>query len=297
MSTDAEFYIAWDGKRYQGGPPSDWYLAADNRWWPPQQAIETDSEDGRSAAHQSPPPSPSAVPADGSPPPPLGRDQRQQPTVGSNPDWAPRTGEFDPGPSEPPSPSEAPATPTQHGAPPPYRTSSRTTGAGQSPRRPRKRGFRPGFLIPVAIFVFFRFGVAAFDSGPVEPDNPLTTVDFGQEGLPSPTTPVPTIAPTAPGSEDLLSVDTEHLEITTLSCGLSEVTIEVRNRGTEPARFLVDLVLEPTGSGAPGPPVELSDIEIEELQPGQSAALCFDRPSELDPFAPCAVVSASSSRP
>lgn len=27
-------YTAWNGETYDGEPPSDWYLASDNRWWP-----------------------------------------------------------------------------------------------------------------------------------------------------------------------------------------------------------------------------------------------------------------------
>lgn len=33
-------YIAWDGARYPGSPPAGWYLAVDNRWWPPQEVID-----------------------------------------------------------------------------------------------------------------------------------------------------------------------------------------------------------------------------------------------------------------
>lgn len=37
-------YEAWDGKRYKWPPPSGWYLASDNRWWPENYGPKNDQQ-------------------------------------------------------------------------------------------------------------------------------------------------------------------------------------------------------------------------------------------------------------
>ena len=126
MALEDDFYIAWDGREYAGIPPEGWFLAADNRWWPPRELIDGDDAVGQSPEDPLPDPSTStSLPSAG--PPVTGPPAGAPPT-----DWAPTTG----------SPAEEPQPPTQWGP----------AGSGQ---RKRKRGKQSKFRLGPVLFFFF----------------------------------------------------------------------------------------------------------------------------------------------
>ncbi len=203
MAESENTYVAWDGVLYEGSPPAGWYLATDNRWWPPQEIIEGDpyaDEDPYATDLDDPYGTSNGVPDDGMYSPTLdepsgspydeydnsqgdpfgGPPAHGSPTHGSRaqqpapPDsWAPKSaGEL------PPPRSELPPNPTGNRGPGPPRgprQGQRNRSGGR-----RSGGFRPGFLIPFLIFGLFRCG-DQINSSTEFPDFGEPTVDFGEE--------------------------------------------------------------------------------------------------------------------
>lgn len=159
MAPRDEFYTAWDGRQYPGRPPSGWFLAADNRWWPNTETIEGGTENitgpGSETVNQE-------VPERQEPPEqPSARPEQNPPEIKQPPSsWAPESNPSQ-GSSAEPRPQATPA------APPVARTT-----------RSRKRGWGlRRFPVWPAVFFFFmlsRCGVFDGAAENVVPDDQPT---------------------------------------------------------------------------------------------------------------------------
>ena len=167
-----DFYIAWDGREYAGIPPEGWFLAADNRWWPPRDLIEegdpSKPDSGQrgtpSPEHGTPEnaapdyterdyserdhPFPDYTERDYSTPTPLPAPTESQPEV--NPGFDPTLA----GQNNDPPASWAP-TPTGGGAPEePQAPGPQSPSRGRRSSR-RKRGRQSRFRLGPILFFFF----------------------------------------------------------------------------------------------------------------------------------------------
>jgi hypothetical protein len=142
MESADDSYIAWDGSRYPGSPPAGWYLAVDNRWWPPQDLID-DSGPGMATSYDAATPD-----VDRSSTPPTPDPRPLDPAFGSAPTTPSTSTPTSPSrPSTPPELETAPPSrPSQDWAPESYDdTRSRRrepTSAGTGPPRPTARSRR-----------------------------------------------------------------------------------------------------------------------------------------------------------
>ena len=257
MTGAEESYIAWDGSRYPGPPPPGWYLAVDNRWWPPQELIDGGADRPQGARSE---------PARG-----LGQSARNNaadptslprpPASAVRPEWAPtsadgssQAGRREPKPVDPgvaAIPGGRPARPRS-----------------RSSRQVRKRRIRPGFVIPILIFTLFR---CASDS------NEQAVPDFQPPATVVATIPPTTSVPTT-GVPGRITAERDGLELTITDCGPAAITGEARNVGDRAASFEAGISV-----------VRADDVLIQDdarepsvtvpfgpLQPGETEA--FDVP-------------------
>lgn len=170
MDGERDSYLAWDGIRYPGTPPLGWFLATDNRWWPPQELISDGAElddllddhldpdeidDHLADPHQEPSPPPDTA-SPHTPDQQIHMPEMEQQLDLKVPDsWAPEAGqppEVDWEEHPPPSPRS--------------RRPERTAGGGQSPTGGgSRRGFRGKFFIPLLLFLGFRAITAGSSDG------------------------------------------------------------------------------------------------------------------------------------
>ena len=216
MTGAEESYIAWDGSRYSGPPPPGWYLAVDNRWWPPQELIDGGAG-GPEGARSGPAPGLGQSAANHAADP---TSLPRPPASGVRPEWAPTSadGSSQAGRQEPnPVDLGVPAVPGGR----PARPRSRSN------RQVRKRRIRPGFVIPILIFTLFR---CASDS------NEQAVPDFRPPATVVATIPPTTSAPTT-GDPGRITVERDGLELTITDCGPAAIRGEARNVGDRAASF------------------------------------------------------------
>ncbi len=159
MTVDPDTYVAWDGMRYDGSPPSGWYLGADNRWWPSKDVPPEDrvgDPPPPRATDAIPPAKPPSPPAGTSPPAP------RRPANGYN--AAPAPTAWAPSPGGQPPPPDGP--PIAVGAPTPQR---------------RIKPIHVGAGALAVAFYFWGFG-GGVDYAPLD-DTSATTVWFGDETI------------------------------------------------------------------------------------------------------------------
>ncbi|MGH1492014.1 MAG: hypothetical protein ACRBK7_21940 [Acidimicrobiales bacterium] len=283
-------YIAWDGVLYEGSPPSGWYLAADNRWWPPQEMIESGGQAPNDPydAHQD-------ETLGGAPTHDQGPDDQTFGSYTSDPSTsgADRPGNAD---YQTPSPPEswAPHSGTGDGAsqsrpeqrPPPILT----PGVGPQ-RRPQRRsgrrgGFRPGFMIPLVVFGLLRCS-SGFDSGPATvefPDEPFEIENpFEEEG---------SFAIGDNWVEFSGEVDL-YIEIT--DCGPTDISLLILNTGPDEAggTFDVDLWFSERNPVSPELDGEAFMVEWRGFATGEPIETTLPIPDQVGLVGDCQVLDAA----
>lgn len=227
MAYRSDSYIAWDGNRYPGSPPEDWFLAVDNRWWPsPELLGDADSphaERPEDEATYGSRQTPDRIETAAAPPPPQATQTRPSEPQAAPESWAP-----DSSPSSEREPS-----------------SSGPVAGGQRAQRPRRRsGKKSGsrFFWPIAIFALFRLlsqcDVNLSDinsSEPLERDvEPTTTAERTQ-------------AEELPDGSVLFTADTATLLVR--QCGENGLTGEVTSTEFFPTSVRFQIDAERMGGG------------------------------------------------
>lgn len=277
MADPNNTYVAWDGERYEGQPPAGWYLAADNRWWPPQELIEGSDEPPRDPEldaylETSAPVDPYvANPDDPFGPDPAHQNEYEQPAPPES--WAPQSGTE----ARPPAP--------EHRLPQTRRPAGRPQ-ASSPPRRKQGR-FPVGFIIPMVIFGLLRCN--ADDPSAEFPVSDEPTVIFAEEEEAvffETQTEVVVRGRQLPVTSDVPF----YIEFN--RCDSETIPVFLANDGLA-GDFAVDLVFQPLDSsgGAIGEPFTIS--RIESLGQGEPTEPALAIPADLTPLEDCVLIDAA----
>ncbi len=277
MTAAEPFYVAWDGSRYTGIPPDGWYLAVDNRWWPPQDIIDggaTRTDDPPSAnAPESDQPSESR--------PPTPSDRPRPPATAVRPEWAPISADGpNRGESQGPEGAPGPPDPGVPGGPSGGQVGPRRRASGQG----RRHRIRPGFLIPILIFVLFRCAAESDQS---------SAPDFQPSATVVSTIP-PTVSATTedPGS---FTVERDGLELAITGCGPTSITGQVRNVGDRTASFEAEISVLAANDEASGAAIDSTVVvPVRTLIPSESQSFNRMLPDEISEPIACEFVAATT---